>query len=92
MMIGYEVHRATELGTYLVVRTCSWCRQESTVEVDAQGLWDWEHGMCVQDAFPHLSRAVREQLVNGTHPACWDEMFAGFGDEDDDDEEGEEVT
>ena len=39
----------------------------------------------VQDAFPHMSKEEREVLMTGTHPDCWNIMWAGF----DDEEEGE---
>ena len=33
----------------------------------------------IQDIFPDHSRAEREQLLNGVHPECFDEMFRGEG-------------
>jgi hypothetical protein len=47
------------------------------------------NGAKVQDAFPTLSPALREQIITGTHPACWDEIF-GDEDEDEDDQSTEE--
>lgn len=38
-------------------------------------------GAYVQDAFPSLSAPLREQIISGTHPDCWTEMF-GMSDED----------
>lgn len=29
----------------------------------------------IQDVFPHLDRDIREWMISGTHPKCWDEMF-----------------
>jgi len=33
----------------------------------------------IQDIFPDHSRAEREQLLNGVHPECFEEMFRGEG-------------
>ena len=30
----------------------------------------------VAEAFPALTREQHEVLISGTHPACWDAMFA----------------
>ena len=38
----------------------------------------------VQDAFPAMSKEEREVLMTGTHPDCWNIMWAGI-----DEEEGE---
>ncbi len=32
-------------------------------------------GAKIQEAYPGLAPALREQLMTGTHPACWTEMF-----------------
>ena len=36
----------------------------------------YEQGWLVQDAFPFLAMELREQITSGTHPKCWEEMFA----------------
>jgi hypothetical protein len=62
--------------TYIVeTPTCSWCSKQGTVEVPAVGFLQWNFGMLVQDAFPDLDKALREQMTSGTHPQCWTEMF-----------------
>jgi hypothetical protein len=43
--------------------------------VGKEGLALRQAGAYVQDAFPYLSAPEREQLISGTHPKCWDEMF-----------------
>jgi hypothetical protein len=35
-------------------------------------------GALIQDAFPDLDKTLREQIVSGTHPACWEIMTGGF--------------
>ncbi len=32
----------------------------------------------IQDIFPYLNADQREQLMTGTHPACWNQMFNGI--------------
>jgi len=32
----------------------------------------------IQDLFPYLNADQREQLMTGTHPACWNQMFNGI--------------
>ena len=50
--------------------------------------WDWKDGAFVQDAFPYLSAEVREMLISGICPSCWNNMFGGgFIDEDEEVEE-----
>lgn len=64
---------------------CPICRKTSTIEVPVDGYVLWRFGAPIQDAFPNLSADVREQLVSGICPACWDEMFADDEEEDPED-------
>lgn len=60
--------------------TCPVCRQADELVLPADGYLRWLDGELVQDALPALAAADREMLVTGTHPACWDEMFAPVDD------------
>jgi len=60
---------------------CFHCKEYGEIVVDAEGFYKWTEGYLIQDAFPDLNIEIREQLVSGTHPECWDEMM-----KDDDDE------
>lgn len=63
-------------STYIVeTPECSWCGNGGTVEVPAPGFFAWQLGALIQDAFPELSPAIREQLKLGYHPECWSEMY-----------------
>jgi hypothetical protein len=53
------------------------CGLEGAVEVPAVGFLQWNFGMLAQEAFPNLDIALREQIISGTHPKCWDEMTGG---------------
>ena len=57
--------------------TCSWCGKDGIVEVPAVGFFARQLGAAIQDAYPDLDKSLREQLMTGYHPACWDEMFGG---------------
>lgn len=54
---------------------CCVCRKLGTIELSRKEIRDLESGMFVQDALPGQSAVVREQLISGTHPACWDQLF-----------------
>jgi hypothetical protein len=62
-----------------MVRTplCGICGEEGVVTVPYLGFLEWNFGKLVQDAFPDLDLATREQMISGTHPKCWDEMTGG---------------
>ena len=60
---------------YLIVRTCTFCGKGTATVVPAQGLWDWEHGKFSQVAFPNLTAGEREQVMTGTHDACYDKFM-----------------
>jgi hypothetical protein len=62
--------------TYIVeTPECSWCGKGGIVEVPAPGFFAYQLGALIQDAFPELSPALREQLKTGYHPECWTTMF-----------------
>lgn len=56
-------------------RQCAICWERDTLSLPSDGFNRWRKGELVQDAFPDLSVDVREQLISGTHPACWGELM-----------------
>lgn len=54
---------------------CFFCGQRGTVTVPRAGVEAYQAGAPVQYAFPFEFADVREQIMTGTHPACWDEAF-----------------
>lgn len=56
-------------------RRCVFCGENGTLEVPVEGVRAYENGAFVQDAFPDLPAAEREQIISGTHPTCWAENF-----------------
>jgi|GEM_PF-1693239 len=73
----------------LATRKCFHCGQTGQVEVLAADLARYERGELVQRAFPEMPKELREQIVSGTHPKCWEAMFA-YDEDDLDDEDAPE--
>lgn len=64
--------------TYMVeTPICGMCGEGGVVEVPAVGFLQWNFGMLVQEAFPDLDVSIREQMISGTHPKCWNAMTGG---------------
>lgn len=64
---------------------CMFCGKHGIVEnVPADGFNLWQDGLFIQEALYMLSADDREQLMTGTHGACFDAMCP------DEDEEGED--
>lgn len=62
--------------TYLVqTPICRLCNKTGTVEIPADGFFKWNFGMLIQDALPDLDKSLREQMMTGTHPSCWELMM-----------------
>ena len=66
----------------IVVKTkpCLVCDKYEVWSLDREAVTRWRGGENIQDAFPDMKLEDREVLISGTHPACWDKLFAGEGD------------
>lgn len=62
------------------VKTCIHCGKPAEVEVPLDAAKRILDGEFIQTAWPQATPDQREMVISGTHPACWDAMFA---DEDD---------
>ena len=57
---------------------CIICSQEGTIEVIRK---DWHELMWdnprkdVKDYFPYLDKSSWEQIISGSHPKCFDDLF-----------------
>lgn len=58
---------------------CLHCKTSSDLIVRRTDYQKWVAGAYIQQAFPEMPHEIREQLISGTHPACWKEIF---GDDD----------
>ncbi len=70
----------------VVTPQCYQCGEEGEIGLTAQELVGYEHWQqtsdsYIQDLLPTMPRELREQLITGTHPKCWEEMF-NFDEED----------
>ena len=70
----------------VITPKCPMCGNQGVVEnVDALGFIRWQElGENIQDALPGLDEDQRELLMTGTHAHCWERMWAGFNDREDD--------
>jgi hypothetical protein len=66
---------------YVPTPRCVHCGEYGEVPIPFQefeaNYGSYLNGRYIQEAFPDLSAEMREQMISGTHPACWDEIFAG---------------
>jgi len=66
-----------ENGDKYVVETkeCIHCGETGTVEIYTSEMFWLNQGMHIQEAVTSLDKDLREQMITGTHPKCWVEMF-----------------
>jgi hypothetical protein len=76
-----------EEGTYEVSSLpCPKCEQSLTVQIGGQQLFQYNQGASILAVLPDTNDDDRERFITGYCPTCWVELFGGW----DDDEEGEE--
>jgi hypothetical protein len=60
-------------------KPCIHCGQPGLIEMTgltySWGVSRLNQGAYIQEAFPSLSAEEREQIISGTHPACWNAIF-----------------
>ena len=65
--------------TYVVqTPTCFVCGKDGEVEVPMQGFLIRQLGGLIQEAYPDLDKALREQIMTGIHPQCWQETYGSM--------------
>lgn len=62
-------------------RECLHCGKPGFINVEETELFAWLTGTPAQEAFKSLPVEAREQIISGTHPKCWEEIFQ-FAQED----------
>lgn len=67
-------------NTTVLMRTpiCMMCSKGGFVEVSSEGYMARKRGALIQEAFSDLDKSLREQIISGTHPKCWESMTAGM--------------
>jgi hypothetical protein len=58
--------------------TCRMCSKGGFVEVSSEGYIARKRGALIQEAFFDLDKSLREQIISGTHPKCWESMTVGM--------------
>ena len=89
---GYDVPMTTQINDNEVIintRSCMHCGQTGELVVRYESVEMRQSGMSVQEAFWYLAAPQREQIISGTHPHCWEQMFGQDCDDDDDDDDDE---
>jgi hypothetical protein len=84
----YNFAAEKEEAYFTVKKHCSWCGETVHIDMSIDQYNAYANKTSyVQDIFPHVSKENREMLISGTHPHCWNEMFAEL-----DEEEEEEIN
>ena len=60
-------------------KTCSVCGEYEVWSLDRELVDRWQGGENIQRVFPDMGAGEREILITGIHPACWDKLFLGEG-------------
>jgi hypothetical protein len=70
-------------GHFYTVKTkqCIHCGDTGILDVEAQGLFYYNQGELIQNCFPSMSKGLREQLITGIHPQCFEDMVAEWEEE-----------
>ena len=63
-------------------KKCVWCGQTGIVGVDENELFAYLRGNPAQESFKSLTIELREQIISGTHPECWDRYMDSDSDYD----------
>ena len=73
---------------------CRVCQNWESMEVESADYKNWQEGTLIQDtvregttalgqaAMPYLTTDQRELLISATCGTCWDDLFGGFGEEE----------
>lgn len=65
-----------ENTTYIVeTPQCGLCGKGGQVEVPMKGFLIRQLGGLIQEAYPEMDKTLREQMISGTHPACWEKAY-----------------
>jgi hypothetical protein len=65
----------------IFTKPCIHCGDTGMVAVPREQVIKYIDRAHAQEAFPDMSIELREQIISGTHPKCWDEMFPMPGEE-----------
>jgi len=62
----------------IIVKTkaCLVCGNYELWSLNRGAVENWQAGENIQSVFPDMSLADREIMISGTHPECWNKLFA----------------
>tara|TARA_R110001606_G_scaffold101624_4_gene223086 strand:+ start:2071 stop:2268 length:198 start_codon:yes stop_codon:yes gene_type:complete len=55
---------------------CMMCGKRGTVSASSKGVRRWREGELIQRCLPELDADQAEQMISGTHPDCYEALFA----------------
>jgi hypothetical protein len=58
-----------------VTKDCPHCKKGGMLTIWEDDMARYLSGAYAQDAFSDLLAPIREQIISGTHPECWNEIF-----------------
>lgn len=59
-----------------VIKTCMHCKCNTFFKITKEQYEGWvENGEYIHRLFPNLNAEMREMIITGTHPECWNKMF-----------------
>ena len=61
--------------TMYMTKRCLHCHKTGSIMVDEKELLHYLRGNYIQDSFKTMPVPLREQIITGTHPECWQAMF-----------------
>lgn len=66
---------STDNDKAILIRQCDMCKRRTVIAVDRLALIAWENGRLIQDVWPEISADIREVLMTGFDPRCWESLF-----------------
>ena len=68
----------------VTTKECMMCGETSTVKMLSHHYLEWENGGLIDRVCAEMPKETREMLISGTHPVCWEKMFEGNEEDEED--------
>ena len=65
-------------------KPCMMCGETSKVKMLVHHYLEWQNGGLIDQVCPEMPKETREMLISGTHPECWEKMFEGNEEDEED--------
>lgn len=63
------------MNTINIKTTCPLCKKETVITVNEDDYKKYQNGELIQKCFPDMAPEIREMLITGICPKCWDKLF-----------------